>query len=268
MHFPFLFTSILASTLPWFTVAHQKHGPSARRHNELANRIVVNSTLDKRSACTNARATFFAVGLGACGKWSNPSDFMVALNTPMYGGGFPGPQCFKTITIQANGKTAQATILDECPGCPWCGLDMSEGLFQYFAPLSDGVFEMTWSYDDGGDAPAPAPSPSYKPQPTSTWTPPAPTTSQWVDPSPWTSDATTSTQKSASAWSSSSSSSWSSSSSTTTHSYSSTSASSSAAPSSTPTPSPVGGTYTSPQNIQGINALVVGMGELVVQLNA
>ncbi|KAF8522128.1 hypothetical protein BU17DRAFT_45128 [Hysterangium stoloniferum] len=268
MHFPFLFISILASTLPLFTAAHERHGSPARRHNELANRIVANSTLDKRAACTNARATFFAVGLGACGKWSDRGDFMVALNTPMYGSGYPGPHCFKSITIQANGKTTQATIMDQCPGCPYCGLDMSEGLFEFFSPLSAGVFQMDWWYNDGGDAPAPAPAPSptHKPEPTTSWTPPAPSSTKWVDPSPWTSD-TTSSHKS-STWSSPSSSSWSSPTSAPPKSYS-TSTSSSTTSSSTPTPSPVvGGTYTSPQNIQGINALVVGMGEMVVQLNA
>jgi hypothetical protein len=37
----------------------------------------------------------------------------VALNVEQYGSGYPGPQCFKSITIQYGGKTAQATIMDE-----------------------------------------------------------------------------------------------------------------------------------------------------------
>ena len=40
-------------------------------------------------------------------------DKIVALNAPQYGGGSPGPQCFKSITITYGGKTAQATIMDE-----------------------------------------------------------------------------------------------------------------------------------------------------------
>lgn len=48
---------------------------------------------------------------------SKDSDSMVALNSAQYGGGYPGPQCFKSITIQANGKTQVATIMDECPTC-------------------------------------------------------------------------------------------------------------------------------------------------------
>src|ERR1700675_1798098 len=30
-----------------------------------------------------------------------------------FGGGFPGPNCFKTITMTYNGKSTQATIMDE-----------------------------------------------------------------------------------------------------------------------------------------------------------
>src|SRR5947209_5246715 len=40
-------------------------------------------------------------------------DEIVALNVNQYGGGYPGPECFKSITITVGGKTAQATIMDE-----------------------------------------------------------------------------------------------------------------------------------------------------------
>ena len=45
------------------------------------------------------RATFYATGLGACGEWNNDSDYIVALNSAQYGGGYPGPECFKQIKI-------------------------------------------------------------------------------------------------------------------------------------------------------------------------
>lgn len=49
------------------------------------------------------RATFYATGLGACGDWNNDSDFIVALNSAQYGGGYPGPECGKQ--IQISGKS-------------------------------------------------------------------------------------------------------------------------------------------------------------------
>jgi hypothetical protein len=40
-------------------------------------------------------------------------DKIVALNVAQYGGGSPGPECFKSITITVGSKTTQATIMDE-----------------------------------------------------------------------------------------------------------------------------------------------------------
>lgn len=126
---------------------------------------------------------------------SSDSDFIVALNSPQYGGGYPGPNCFKQIQISANGKTATATIMDQCPGCGYGDLDMSPALFNHFADPSVGVFQMSWDFVGAAPAPAPAPEPtSTYVAPTSTYTPPAPT-STWVAPAPtstWVAPTTTS----------------------------------------------------------------------------
>ncbi|KAF8217375.1 hypothetical protein K438DRAFT_1455643, partial [Mycena galopus ATCC 62051] len=55
--------------------------------------------------------------------------------------------CFKQITMTYNGKTATATITDSCPGCPTNGgLDLSPGLFSFFADQSLGVISGDWSF--------------------------------------------------------------------------------------------------------------------------
>ncbi|KAJ9099258.1 hypothetical protein QFC21_004139 [Naganishia friedmannii] len=92
------------------------------------------------------RATYYATGLGACGQTNTDSDYIVALNSAQYGGGYPGPECFKQIQISANGKTATATIMDECPTCSYGELDLSPSLFNHFADFDAGIFEMTWDY--------------------------------------------------------------------------------------------------------------------------
>lgn len=92
------------------------------------------------------RATFYATGLGACGDWNNDSDYIVALNSAQYGSGYPGPQCGKQIEISANGKTAIATIKDECPTCNYGDLDMSPSLFNVFSTPDAGVFQMNWDW--------------------------------------------------------------------------------------------------------------------------
>ena len=106
------------------------------------------NSLEKRQSFSG-RATFYDVGLGACGEYkrvyaslfasrhmltySVESDFIVALNTAQYGGGYPGPNCFKSITISYGGKTAQAKIMDQCPSCGYGDLDLSRSLFNYFS---------------------------------------------------------------------------------------------------------------------------------------
>ncbi|KAI5452420.1 hypothetical protein NCC49_000583 [Naganishia albida] len=211
-------------------------------------------SLGKR-AYPNSRATFYAIGLGACGNYNHEPDFVVALNSAQYGGGYPGPECFKYITITGGPKNghAVAQIVDECPTCPYGGLDMSIALFEQFATQDDGVASITWWYNDGSDAPAPAPEPTTSHTPTSTWVPPpststtpawtppatteqAPPSSSWTPSSTWVAPTTSSsvwvapTTSSTSTWqapSSSSSSTWSSSSSVWSSSSSSAPASSS-----------------------------------------
>ncbi|WWC90103.1 uncharacterized protein L201_005036 [Kwoniella dendrophila CBS 6074] len=137
------------------------------------------SSIEKRGqSYANSRATFYDVGLGACGWYNGPNDFIVAQNSAQYGGGYPGPNCGRSISISYGGKTVIATIADECPTCPYGGLDMSRGLFTQFASEGAGVFYMTWWYND--ESQEKTTSTSEKPTPTSTYTPP---TSTYVEPS-------------------------------------------------------------------------------------
>lgn len=90
--------------------------------------------------------------------------------------------------------------MDACPGCPYGGLDMSPGLFKYFASESVGVFYMNWS-PAGAAAPSPTstytpppPTSTYTPPPpTSTYTPPPPTSTYTPPPPPTTTYTPTST---------------------------------------------------------------------------
>ncbi|KAG1826963.1 uncharacterized protein BJ212DRAFT_1443164 [Suillus subaureus] len=173
-----------------FANTHGNHW--SRRHQEVAIRARGDVDVHKRSF-DNARFTFYDVGLGACGDYSAPSDFIVALNVDQYGSGYPGPMCFLSITISYGGKTAQAVIMDECMGCPYGGLDFSTGLFDYFASESEGVLYGSWWFNSD----SPTTSTSWTPTTTSTsWTPPATT---WTPATTSTPDPTTSST-STSSW--------------------------------------------------------------------
>ncbi|EAU88104.2 hypothetical protein CC1G_11527 [Coprinopsis cinerea okayama7 len=155
---------------------------------ELAKRAPGDVHLYKRF--TNSKWSFYDVGLGACGEWNVESDFIVALNAEQFGSGYPGPHCGKTITLRYNGKTAQAKIMDRCPGCPYGGLDLSRSLFRHFAHEDLGIIYGSWDFGSGGgdNAPAttqaPAP-PTTTPRTTSTPAPaPEPTTTRRTTTSP------------------------------------------------------------------------------------
>jgi hypothetical protein len=200
------------------------------------------------------------------------------------------PFCGKQITITCNGKTTQATIQDQvnflchpiyqilvlslplqCPGCPPGGLDMTEGLFEFFASTSVGVLTGDWSVG-GGAAPPPE-------TPTTSSTPPPQPTTHYVPP-------TTSSTYSPPPSSSSSSSTSTSTTSKTSSSVSSAAPTTSHEPSSTPSPTQTssGANYNngpasslaqptgsiSPGQNQTINSMYAGiidLGSLVLALN-
>lgn len=239
-------------------VAANPHGSShARRHDSIARRAPGDVSTNLQKRFDNARWTFYDVGMGACGQFNVASDFIVALNSAQFGSGYPGPYCFQTITMSYGGKTTTATVMDECPGCPYGGLDLSRGLFDFFASESAGVIYGTWDFA-GNNQPAASPTTTT---PTTTWTPPSTTSS----PTP-TTTSTPQPSSTTSTWSSSSpANSW----------TDSTSPSSSSSPPSSidynsgpasnlATPTPVTVSDSSPHNLLAINEDVIALAALVV----
>ncbi|KAF7304680.1 hypothetical protein MKEN_01182100 [Mycena kentingensis (nom. inval.)] len=131
-------------------LALASHSPSVN-HHELAKRA--KGDLSKREVFKNTRWTFYSTGLGACGDTNHDGDFIVALNQGTFGYSYPSPYCNRKIVMSYGGKTTTATIKDSCPGCPWGGLDLSPGLFSFFASKDMGVIQGTWYFagEGGGD---------------------------------------------------------------------------------------------------------------------
>ncbi|TCD63216.1 hypothetical protein EIP91_005828 [Steccherinum ochraceum] len=110
------------------------------------------STLEKR-ATQFGQATWFNVGLGACGEMDVNSDLVVALTPAFFGPGFPGPRCNQGVTIRntQNGQVAHGVVRDKCPGCAASGLDLSPALFLQLTPsLDTGVIPIAWFFDNDG----------------------------------------------------------------------------------------------------------------------
>ncbi|KAJ7219106.1 RlpA-like double-psi beta-barrel-protein domain-containing protein-containing protein [Mycena pura] len=139
--------SLLSLVLLALPLVFAVHAPAVN-HRELAKRAKGDLAL----RATGARWTFYEAGLGACGQHNSDSDFIVALNQQTFGFSYPSPYCNKKISMTYNGKTTTATIVDSCPGCPVNGLDLTPGLFSFFADRSEGVIYGDWSFEDGSSS--------------------------------------------------------------------------------------------------------------------
>nr|GAT43959.1 predicted protein [Mycena chlorophos] len=221
-------------------LALASHGPSAN-HHDLAKRHnnevheVHDFNLTRRQSYSGARWTYYSAGLGACGQTNGDGDFIVALNQDTFGYSYPSEYCWKKIQMEYNGKSTQATIMDSCPGCPSpSGLDLTPGLFSYFADQSEGVIYGTWWFVDGDDSTTTSTHHTTTSTHTTTHTTYTPPTTTHTTTSTTTHTTSSSSKESSSSQSSSASSSAHSSSST--HATSSAPSNSVAAPSGTVAP--------------------------------
>ncbi|KII89530.1 hypothetical protein PLICRDRAFT_29734 [Plicaturopsis crispa FD-325 SS-3] len=107
------------------------------------------------SATKIGQGTFFEPGEGACGHFNTAADSIVAVSSKFFTT-FPGagpnpntnPMCNKQLKITYKGKTAKATVTDECPSCPGkFDLDMSPAVFNQLADPSVGLLKgISWEF--------------------------------------------------------------------------------------------------------------------------
>lgn len=173
-------TGLLSVATAGFAGQHNIHKNRAA-HQELAKREPGHVSLHKRFEGSKWSYYDGHTGqAGACGEFISNDDFTVALNTPQYeekGRTYPGRECFKTITLSYGGKTAVARIMDECPGCPYGGLDLTPALFKYFDSPRLGIIYGDWTYGEADSPPKSTRTPPPPPPPTSTWKPSSSSTS-------------------------------------------------------------------------------------------
>ncbi|KZV97967.1 hypothetical protein EXIGLDRAFT_832561 [Exidia glandulosa HHB12029] len=133
----------------------------------LLNGLAFAGPVEKRQTHTGD-ATFYDVGLGACGVFNVPSDFIVAVGHDFFDT-FPGatsnpnnnPVCGRTANASYQGRSIQVKIEDRCEACGPNDLDFSTSAFQaLIGPLSIGrAHGMTWSLNGGGGGTPPPPPP-------------------------------------------------------------------------------------------------------------
>ncbi|KAF9481402.1 hypothetical protein BDN70DRAFT_876369 [Pholiota conissans] len=161
-----------------------------RGHGDLGPARLARSEHVRRGAAT---FTHFKTGLGACGGFNQPSDFIVAMDKEQFDA---ADHCGQAITIKANGKVAHATIVDRCEGCGYGNLDLTDGLYAFFDPSMFGTFSGEWEFGNGAPAEPTTtkkPTPTPTPKPTSTKTSTHPTTTSTTSKTK-TTTSTTSTK--------------------------------------------------------------------------
>lgn len=100
--------------------------------------------------------TYFTIGRGSCGDDDSGLDdsvAVVALSAELMTSSYAGnpnanPNCGKTITISANGKSTTAVVKDTCPECALGSIDVSEKVFNtLFGGLGKGRGDCSWSFN-------------------------------------------------------------------------------------------------------------------------
>ncbi|KAJ6605337.1 plant expansin [Mycena vulgaris] len=108
-----------------------------------------------RSKGYTGDGTFFAPGLGACGKTNNANELIVAVSHGVFDS-FPGatlnpnqnPICGKKLKATYGQKSVTVAVEDRCPGCAGAAdLDFTEAGFKQLAPLAQGrIHGVKWEW--------------------------------------------------------------------------------------------------------------------------
>ncbi|MFC5912536.1 RlpA-like double-psi beta-barrel domain-containing protein [Streptomyces pulveraceus] len=91
-------------------------------------------------------ASYYQAGLGACGQIFTNGDFVVALDSTMFGAGYPAPNCGRKVVVTYQGKSITATVLDESPVSGRYGIDLTPAAFRALAPLDQAKIDVTWRF--------------------------------------------------------------------------------------------------------------------------
>ncbi|CAK7235472.1 DPBB_1 domain-containing protein [Sporothrix bragantina] len=104
--------------------------------------------------------TFYAPGLGACGRYNSGGDYIAAVSEALYdevsaAHGITNPNnnplCGRRIRVAAGssvGATVDVTIVDRCTACAYNDVDLSPSAFDQLAGASAGRIRGSWFFLD------------------------------------------------------------------------------------------------------------------------
>ncbi|KAG5418898.1 DAG7 [Candida metapsilosis] len=100
----------------------------------------------------SGQGTYYSTGMGACGKVSTDSDYIIAISHDMYdehnidSNPNHNPLCGKQIRAYCQGKSVDVTVVDRCEACSYNDLDFSPSAFTQLADKSLGRIDITWEW--------------------------------------------------------------------------------------------------------------------------
>ncbi|KAF9437297.1 hypothetical protein BGZ76_001303 [Entomortierella beljakovae] len=124
----------------------------AETDNEVVtNERIVIAAASKKTSKYRGRGTWFSDKMGSCGHKFSQKDMIVALNEAQMGKMWgKGSKCGQKIRVGVRGqkKTVVVKIVDTCPHrfCSHGQLDLSQAAFKKFAPMSQGILDLEWTF--------------------------------------------------------------------------------------------------------------------------
>ncbi|CUM46027.1 uncharacterized protein AC631_02205 [Debaryomyces fabryi] len=125
---------------------------SATPATETSSSTSSTGTSQPSSGDHSGEGTFYSTGLGACGKTSQDTDYIVAVSHILYeenqvnGNSNDNSLCGKKIKATYEGNSVEVTVVDSCEGCSENDLDFSPSAFSQLADQSLGRIDITWEW--------------------------------------------------------------------------------------------------------------------------
>ncbi|KAJ3558469.1 hypothetical protein NM688_g917 [Phlebia brevispora] len=110
--------------------------------------------VNRQTITESGTASYYDVGLGACGVVNQNSDLIVAIPSDVFNS-WPGatsnpssnPICGQKAVITYVGKSVTVTVEDECPLCGPTDIELSLGAFSALADPELGRISVTWTVE-------------------------------------------------------------------------------------------------------------------------
>ncbi|CAG8587246.1 3130_t:CDS:2 [Acaulospora morrowiae] len=107
--------------------------------------------LPRQAGTFNGDATFYDVGLGACGITSQNTQFVCAIPQSQFDpspNGNPNlnPHCGRQVQVTRGSKSVVVTVVDRCVGCGFNDIDLSPTAFDQIADPAEGRVKVSWCY--------------------------------------------------------------------------------------------------------------------------